>query len=151
MRRRRSELKIHPPLGRFAYPSEPPWLRPRRPRPGYHTAITNTETTITMRRKITTLTAGPLNYGRGGQQPAAATPLTATRRSPPPPASSGAFSIQHSTCLPSTKKISRGLPGAKNTQLVCSEEYTSSKLVLFCLYIPKSDYSSAVPSQNTRG
>ena len=52
----------------------------------------------------------------------------------PPPASSGAFSIQHSACLPSTKIFPRGLPDAKNTQLVCSEEYTSSKLVLFCLY-----------------
>ena len=28
----------------------------------------NTETTITMARKITTLTAGLLNYDRGGQQ-----------------------------------------------------------------------------------
>ena len=28
--------------------------------------------------------------------------------------------------------FSRGLPDAKNTYLVCSEDYTSSKLVLFC-------------------
>ena len=57
------------------------------------------------------------------------------------------FSIH--LALPSTENFSRGLPDAKNTQLVCSEEYTASKLVLFCLYIPKSDYSSVGTTYST--
>ena len=57
------------------------------------------------------------------------------------------FSIH--LALPSTENFSRGLPDAKNTQLVCSEEYTASKLVLFCLYIPKSDYSSVGTAYST--
>ena len=57
------------------------------------------------------------------------------------------FSIH--LALPSTEFFSRGLPDAKNTQLVCSEEYTASKLVLFCLYIPKSDYSSVGTAYST--
>ena len=58
--------------------------------------------------------------------------------------------FQQLTCVAVYRKnFPRGLPDAKNTQLVCSEEYTSSKLVLFCLYIPKSDYSSVGTAYST--
>ena len=57
--------------------------------------------------------------------------------------------FQQSTCVAVYRNFPRGLPDAKNTQLVCSDEYTSSKLVLFCLYIPKSDYSSVGTTYST--